>query len=298
MEQEKDISTEQGSFQLKIELAAMLKGGIIVDVANAEEARMVEDAGAVAVMALEKTAEKKAFVSRMPDAALIEAIQKAVSIPVMTMCRIGHFVEAQILETLFVDFIDESEVLTPADQENHIDKHNFRIPFVCGARSLGEALRRIGEGASMIRTYGQRGVGDIAEAVKNMRMIKREIKALTVMDQSELMAAAKRMGAPYQLVKIVSEKGNLPVPHFAAGGIATAADAALLMQLGAESLFISSTIFKSGDPIQQLKSIVGAVTHFNDSEMLAKVSLGITGSVKALEMPQKKKEELLAARGW
>lgn len=301
MEQKKDFKTEKGSFELKVGLAEMLKGGVIMDVTTPEQAKIAEDAGAVAVMALERIpADIRADggIARMSNPELIQKIQEAVSIPVMAKCRIGHFVEAQILETLFVDFIDESEVLTPADEENHIDKHNFRIPFVCGCRNLGEALRRIGEGAAMIRTKGEAGTGNVVEAVRHMRTVKREIRALTVMDQSELMAGAKRIGAPYQLVKKVAETGSLPVPNFAAGGIANPADAAMMMQLGAESVFVGSGIFKSEDPEKRAKAIVGAATYFDDPEMLAKVSLGLMDSMKGLDIQQLKKEELLASRGW
>ncbi len=229
---------------------------------------------------------------------MIHSIQEAVSIPVMAKCRIGHFAEAQILEALFVDFIDESEVLTPADEENHIDKNAFRIPFVCGCRDLGEALRRIGEGAAMIRTKGEAGTGNIVEAVRHMRTINREIRMLTILDPSELMAEAKRLGAPYHLLKQVAEKGKLPVPNFAAGGIATPADAALMMQLGAESIFVGSGIFKSEDPAQRARAIVGAATYYKDPEMLAKISMGLLSAMKGLEIQQIRREDLLAQRGW
>ena len=229
---------------------------------------------------------------------LVQEIQKTVSIPVMAKCRIGHFVEAQILESLFVDFIDESEVLTPADEENHIDKYDFRIPFVCGCRNLGEALRRIGEGATMIRSKGEPGTGNIVEAVRHMRSVNRDIKRLTVMDHTELMAEAKRMGAPFHIVEQVAERGELPVPLFAAGGIATPADAALMMQLGAQTVFVGSGIYKSDDPIARAKAIVGAVTYYNDPEMLVKVSMGLQAPMKGLEMRNIKTEDLLAPRGW
>ena len=241
---------EKGSFEVKVGLAEMLKGGVIMDVTNAEQARIAEDAGAVAVMALERIPSDiraQGGVARMSNPELIKEIQQAVSIPVMAKCRIGHFVEAQILEALFVDFIDESEVLTPADEDFHIDKNAFRIPFVCGCRNLGEALRRIGEGAAMIRTKGEAGTGNVVEAVRHMRALQRDIKRLTRLDPSELMTEAKNMGAPYDLVKLVAKTGKLPVPNFAAGGIATPADAALMMQLGAESVFVGSGIFKSED---------------------------------------------------
>lgn len=301
MEQEKDIKTEKGSFELKIGLAEMLKGGVIMDVTNVDQAKIAEDAGAIAVMALERIPSdirSDGGIARMSNPQMIQEIQNAVSIPVMAKCRIGHFVEAQILETLFVDFIDESEVLTPADEENHIDKHNFRIPFVCGCRDLGEALRRIGEGAAMIRTKGEAGTGNIVEAVRHMRTLNRQMRLLTVMDESELMAEAKRLGAPYELVKKVALSGKLPVPNFAAGGIATPADAALMMQLGAESVFVGSGIFKSEDPEKRAKAIVGATIYYNDPEMLAKVSLGLMGSMKGVDIQQLKKEELFSGRGW
>lgn len=301
MNNTKDTRKEKGSFELKVGLAEMLKGGVIMDVTTPEQARIAEDAGAVAVMALERIPadiRAQGGIARMSDPELIQKIQEAVSIPVMAKCRIGHFVEAQILETLFVDFIDESEVLTPADEENHIDKHLFKIPFVCGCRCLGEALRRIGEGAAMIRTKGEAGTGNIVEAVRHMRTINKEIRALSLMDHAELMAEAKKMGAPYHLVEWVAEKRKLPVPNFAAGGVATPADAALMMQLGAESVFVGSGIFKSEDPPKRAKAIVGAVVYYNDPEMLAKVSLGLLGSMKGIEIHQLKKEELLASRGW
>ncbi|KIC76353.1 Pyridoxal biosynthesis lyase PdxS [Neochlamydia sp. EPS4] len=292
---------ETGSFAVKVGLAEMLKGGVIMDVTTPEQAKIAEDAGAVAVMALERIPadiRAQGGVARMSGPELIHKIQEAVSIPVMAKCRIGHFVEAQILEALFVDFIDESEVLTPADEENHIDKHAFRIPFVCGCRHLGEALRRIGEGAAMIRTKGEAGTGNIVEAVRHLRTLNREMRVLTTMDNSELMAEAKRLGAPYHLVKQVAEKGKLPVPNFAAGGIANPADAALMMQLGAESVFVGSGIFKSEDPSQRAKAIVGAATYYNDPEMLAKISMGLLSAMKGLDIQQIRKEDLLAQRGW
>lgn len=301
MAKNRDISTEKGSFEVKVGLAEMLKGGVIMDVTTAEQAKIAEDSGAAAVMALERIPadiRAEGGVARMTNPEYIQKIQKAVSIPVMAKCRIGHFVEAQILESLFVDFIDESEVLTPADEENHIDKHNFRIPFVCGCRDLGEALRRIGEGAAMIRTKGEAGTGNIVEAVRHMRTLNRQIRGLTVMDGAELMAEAKRLGAPYELVKIVAEKGRLPVPNFAAGGIATPADAALMMQLGAESVFVGSGVFKSEDPEKRAKAIVAAVTHYRDPEMLAKISMGLLSGMKGLDMQQIRKDELLSSRGW
>lgn len=301
MEQEKDVKAEKNAFELKVGLAEMLKGGVIMDVTSVEQAKIAEDSGAIAVMALEKIPadiRAEGGIARMSNPQIIQDIQKAVSIPVMAKCRIGHFVEAQILETLFVDFIDESEVLTPADEENHINKHQFRIPFVCGCRDLGEALRRIAEGAAMIRTKGEAGTGNIVEAVRHMRTLKRQIAYLSVLDPSELMAEAKKLSAPYELVREVALLGKLPVPHFTAGGIATPADAALMMQLGAESVFVGSGIFKSEDPQKRAKAIVGAVTYYNDPEMLAKVSLGLMGPMKGLDIQQLKKEELLSSRGW
>lgn len=272
-----------------------------MDVTNVEQAKIAEDAGAVAVMALERIPSDiraEGGVARMSNPDLILKIQEAVSIPVMAKCRIGHFVEAQILEALFVDFIDESEVLTPADEENHIDKNAFRIPFVCGCCDLGEALRRIGEGAAMIRTKGEPGTGNVVEAVRHMRAVNRQIKFLTTLEPSELMAEAKRLAAPYHLVKQVAETGKLPVPNFAAGGIATPADAALMMQLGAETVFVGSGIFKSEDPAARARAIVAAATYYKDSEMLAKISMGLLGAMKGLEIEQIRREDLMAPRGW
>lgn len=298
-----DPSLKHGkdSFEVKVGLAEMLKGGVIMDVINPEQAKIAEDAGAVAVMALERIPadiRAQGGVSRMSNPELIQKIQEAVSIPVMAKCRIGHFVEAQILEALFVDFIDESEVLTPADEANHIDKKAFRIPFVCGCRDLGEALRRIAEGAAMIRTKGEAGTGNIVEAVRHMRTVMGEIRKLKSMDHPELMAEAKRLGAPYDLLLKVAKTGKLPVPNFAAGGIATPADAALMMQLGAESVFVGSGIFKSDDPIQRAKAIVAAVSFYQDPEMLAKISMGLLSAMPGIEMQTLKKEDLLAQRGW
>jgi pyridoxal 5'-phosphate synthase pdxS subunit len=292
---------EKGSWEVKVGLAEMLKGGVIMDVTTAEQAKIAEDAGAVAVMALERIPadiRAQGGVARMSNLELIQQIQEAVSIPVMAKCRIGHFAEAQILEALFVDFIDESEVLTPADDENHIDKHAFRIPFVCGCRNLGEALRRIAEGAAMIRTKGEAGTGNVVEAVRHMRTVMREIKRLQTADAAELMAEAKQMGAPYELVQKIAKTGKLPVPNFAAGGIATPADAALMMQLGAESVFVGSGIFKSEDPPHRAKAIVAAVTHFRDPEMLVKVSLGLMSGMKGMDMQQIKPDDLMSSRGW
>ena len=295
------LLTEKGSTEVKVGLAEMLKGGVIMDVVSPEHAKIAEDAGAVAVMALERIPADirlQGGVARMSNPELIQKIQEAVSIPVMAKCRIGHFAEAQILEALFVDFIDESEVLTPADDENHIDKNAFRIPFVCGCRDLGEALRRIGEGAAMIRTKGEAGTGNIVEAVRHMRAVNKEIRRVQTADPSELMALAKAMGAPFELVQKVAKLGKLPVPNFAAGGIATPADAALMMQLGAESVFVGSGIFKSEDPVQRAKAIVAAVTHYRDPEMLVKISMGLTTAMEGLDMQQIKRDELMAQRGW
>lgn len=291
----------KGSFEVKVGLAEMLKGGVIMDVTNPDQAKIAEDAGAVAVMALERIPSDiraQGGIARMSNPELIQKIQKAVSIPVMAKCRIGHFVEAQILEALFVDFIDESEVLTPADEEFHIDKNIFKIPFVCGCRDLGEALRRIGEGASMIRTKGEAGSGNIVEAVRHMRSVMRDIRRLASMPHDELMTEAKRLGAPYHLVEQVAKTGKLPVPNFAAGGIATPADAALMMQLGAESVFVGSGIFKSEDPAIRAKAIVAAVTYYNDPEVLSTVSMGLLSAMPGLDIQQIKKEDLLASRGW
>ncbi len=301
MNNEQDINTEKGSYEVKVGLAEMLKGGVIMDVTNPDQAKIAEDAGATAVMALERIPSDiraDGGVARMSCPELIQKIQEAVSIPVMAKCRIGHFVEAQILEALFVDFIDESEVLTPADDENHIYKHDFKIPFVCGCRNLGEALRRIGEGAALIRTKGEAGTGNVVEGVNHMRTMMREIRRLVNMDVSELMAEAKRMGAPFDLVQKVAKEGKLPVPNFAAGGIATPADAALMMQLGAQSVFVGSGVFKSQDPAKRAKAIVGAVTYYQDPAMLAKVSMDLLDAMPGIAMEQIKTEEHMAQRGW
>jgi pyridoxal 5'-phosphate synthase pdxS subunit len=294
-------SAEKGSNEVKVALAEMLKGGVIMDVTNPEQAKIAEEAGAVAVMALERIPSdirEQGGIARMSNPELIQKIQESVTIPVMAKCRIGHFVEAQILQALQVDFIDESEVLTPADEENHIDKHAFKVPFVCGCRDLGEALRRIGEGAAMIRTKGEAGTGNVVEAVRHMRTVNREIRRLTTMDPSELMAEAKRLGAPYHLVEQVAKTGVLPVPNFAAGGIATPADAALMMQLGAQTVFVGSGIFKSQDPAIRARAIVGAATYYQDPEMLAQISMGLLDAMKGIDIRQLKKEDLLAHRGW
>ncbi|WP_068467446.1 pyridoxal 5'-phosphate synthase lyase subunit PdxS [Candidatus Protochlamydia phocaeensis] len=301
MTKENSAHSEKGSFEVKVALAEMLKGGVIMDVTNPEQAKIAEEAGAVAVMALERIPSDiraQGGIARMSNPELIQKIQEAVTIPVMAKCRIGHFVEAQILEALQIDFIDESEVLTPADEENHIDKHVFKVPFVCGCRDLGEALRRIGEGAAMIRTKGEAGTGNIVEAVRHMRSVNREIRRLMAMDASELMAESKRLGAPFHLVQQVARTGVLPVPNFAAGGIATPADAALMMQLGAQSVFVGSGIFKAQDPAERARAIVAAVTYYQDPEMLAQISMGLLDAMKGLDIRQLKREELLAQRGW
>jgi len=290
-----------GSFEIKVGLAEMLKGGVIMDVTTPEQAKIAEEAGACAVMALERIPSdirRDGGIARMTSPTIIRAIQDAVTIPVMAKCRIGHFVEAQILEALEVDFLDESEVLTPADEENHIDKHRFEIPFVCGARDLGEALRRIGEGAAMIRTKGEAGTGNIVEAVRHMRAIQAGIRRLKNMDSGELMAEAKKLGAPYELVCKVAAEGKLPVPNFSAGGIATPADAALMMQLGAESVFVGSGIFKSEDPENRARAIVLAVTYYKDPALLADISAGLLDGMAGLDVRKLAKEELLASRGW
>jgi len=291
----------KNSFEVKVGLAEMLKGGVIMDVTTADQAKIAEDAGAVAVMALERIPadiRSEGGVARMSDPELIQKIQETVSIPVMAKCRIGHFVEAQILEAIFVDFIDESEVLTPADEEYHINKQKFRIPFVCGCRNLGEALRRIGEGAAMLRTKGEPGTGNIVEAVRHMRSMMKDIRRLATMDPAEWMTEAKNLGAPYHLVEQVALTGKLPVPNFAAGGIATPADAALMMQLGAESVFVGSGIFKSDDPVRRAKAIVEAVTYYNDPQMLARISMGLSKAMKGLDIHDLKKDELMSNRGW
>jgi len=291
----------KSSFEVKVGLAEMLKGGVIMDVMNPEQARIAEDAGAVAVMALERIPaliREEGGISRMSDPEMIKGIQKEVSIPVMAKVRIGHFAEAQILEALEVDFIDESEVLTPADEHNHIWKHDFKVPFVCGCRDLGEALRRIGEGAALIRTKGEAGSGNIVEAVRHMRKVTSEIKELTVMNQDQLMARAKDLGAPFSLIQQVSKLGKLPVPNFAAGGIATPADASLMMQLGAETVFVGSGIFMSEDPSSRAKAIVEAVTYFEEAEKLASISNGVKKAMAGLDIAKIPKEERLQERGW
>jgi pyridoxal 5'-phosphate synthase pdxS subunit len=293
------MSESSDQFRVKVGLAEMLKGGVIMDVTSAEQAKLAEDAGAAAVMALERVPADirvQGGVARMAPIAKIRDIQATVSIPVMAKCRIGHIAEARMLEALEVDFIDESEVLTPADEENHISKHGFGVPFVCGCRNLGEALRRIGEGAALMRTKGEAGSGDIVEAVRHLRAVQRGIRGLTVLDEHELMA---RQGAPgpYELVRWVAEHG-LPVPNFAAGGVATPADAALCMMLGAEAVFVGSGIFKSSDPERRARAIVQAVTHWQDPAKLVEVSQGLSEAMPGLEAGKLTPEEMLSRRGW
>ncbi len=290
-----------GTFALKKGLAQMLKGGVIMDVVTPEHAKIAEDAGACAVMALERVPadiRAQGGVARMSDPELIIRIKESVSIPVMAKCRIGHFVEAQILESLKIDYIDESEVLTPADEEHHILKHNFTVPFVCGCRNLGEALRRIGEGAAMIRTKGEAGTGDVVEAVRHARTVLGEIRHIQNMPEEELMAYAKNIGAPYELVKETRELGRLPVVNFAAGGIATPADAALMMQLGVDGVFVGSGIFKSGDPAKRAAAIVKATTHFRDAGILAEVSRNLGDPMVGRNISQMPEVEKIAGRGW
>lgn len=291
---------ERPAFEVKKGLAEMLKGGVIMDVTAPEQAKIAEDAGAVAVMALERVPADiriQGGVARMSDPAMIEAIMKAVTIPVMAKCRIGHFVEAQILEALGVDYIDESEVLTPADEEYHIDKHQFKVPFVCGCRNLGEALRRIGEGAAMMRTKGEAGTGDIVEAVRHMRRVQSEIRKLASMREDELMAAARDMQAPYELVAQVAREGRLPLVNFAAGGVATPADAALMMQLGADGVFVGSGIFKSDNPAARARAVVEATAHYNEPDILLKVSRGLGEAMRGIAAAALKEEERLQSRG-
>ncbi len=295
------MEKQVGTFAVKKGLAQMLKGGVIMDVVTAEHARIAEDAGAVAVMALERVpADIRAHggVARMSDPGLIEEIMETVSIPVMAKVRIGHFVEAQILESLGVDYVDESEVLTPADEEHHIYKHDFKIPFVCGCRNLGEALRRIGEGAAMIRTKGEAGTGDVVEAVRHARSVLGSIRQLQSMPDEELMAYAKNIGAPYEIVQETKELGRLPVVNFAAGGLATPADAALMMQLGVDGVFVGSGIFKSGDPAVRAAAIVKATTHFNDPAILADVSRNLGEPMVGRQVTDIPEAELIAQRGW
>jgi pyridoxal 5'-phosphate synthase pdxS subunit len=295
------MEQQVATFAVKKGLAQMLKGGVIMDVVTAEHAKIAENAGAAAVMALERVpADIRADggVARMSDPGLIEEIMDTVSIPVMAKVRIGHFVEAQILESLGVDYVDESEVLTPADEAHHINKHDFKIPFVCGCRNLGEALRRIGEGAAMIRTKGEAGTGDVVEAVRHARSVLGDIRRLQTMPDEELMAFAKELGAPYELVKETKELGRLPVVNFAAGGLATPADAALMMQLGVDGVFVGSGIFKSGDPARRAEAIVKATTHFNNPKILADVSRNLGEAMVGRQVTDIPKEDLLAQRGW
>ncbi len=295
------MEQKTGSFEVKKGLAQMLKGGVIMDVVNAEHAKIAEDAGACAVMALERVpADIRADggVARMSDPEMILKIMDTVSIPVMAKCRIGHFVEAQILEAIGVDYIDESEVLTPADEAHHIYKHDFKVPFVCGCRNLGEALRRIGEGAAMIRTKGEAGTGDVVEAVRHARTVLGEIRRLQNMPEEEVMAFSKEIGAPYEIVMETRRLGRMPVVNFAAGGIATPADAALMMQLGVDGVFVGSGIFKSGDPARRASAIVKATTHYRDAKILAEVSRNLGGAMVGRQISVLSEEERLATRGW
>ena len=296
-----DTMPETGTWRVKAGLAQMLKGGVIMDVATADQAKIAEDAGAVAVMALERVPSdirKAGGVARMADPTKIVEIIEAVSVPVMAKCRIGHFVEAQILEALGVDYIDESEVLTPADENNHVDKDAFKVPFVCGCRNLGEALRRIGEGAAMIRTKGEAGTGNIVEAVRHARAVLGELRRIQGMSSDELMATAKDLAAPFELVKEISETGKLPVVNFAAGGVASPADAALMMQLGVDGVFVGSGVFKSEYPQRMAEAIVKATTHFRDPQILADVSRGLGDAMAGLDVRSMPVEEQLATRGW
>ena len=292
---------DTGTWQVKVGLAQMLKGGVIMDVVTAEHAKIAEDAGACAVMALERVpADIRAAggVARMSDPTKIIEIMEAVTIPVMAKCRIGHFVEAQVLESLGVDYIDESEVLTPADETNHVWKHDFKVPFVCGCRDLGEALRRISEGAAMIRTKGEAGTGNIVEAVRHARSVMGEIRKIQNMSEDELAAEAKALGAPVELVQEVKRLGRLPVVNFAAGGVATPSDSALMMQLGVDGVFVGSGVFKAADPERVAKAVVKAVTHYNSPEIIAEVSKGLGDAMPGLDIRSLKEEELLAVRGW
>ena len=295
------MTAQTGTYTVKKGLAQMLKGGVIMDVVTPEHARIAEDAGAVAVMALERVPadiRAQGGVARMSDPGLIQRIMEAVSIPVMAKARIGHFVEAQILEAIGVDYVDESEVLTPADEEHHINKHTFKIPFVCGARNLGEALRRIGEGAAMIRTKGEAGTGDVVEAVRHARCVLGEIRRLVNLPEEELMAFAKEIGAPYEILLETRKLGRLQVVNFAAGGIATPADAALMMQLGMDGVFVGSGIFKSGDPAKRAAAIVKSVTHFNDPKILAEISRDLGEPMVGRQVTDIPENELIAKRGW
>ncbi len=305
------MAQQQEQFRLKVGLAEMLKGGVIMDVMSPDQARIAEEAGAAAVMALERIPSRirrEGGVARMSNPKMIKEIESAVSIPVMAKCRIGHIAEAQILEALGIDFIDESEVLTPADEEHHVWKHDFKVPFVCGCRDLGEALRRIGEGAAMIRTKGEAGTGNVVEAVRHMRAVQKGIKKLTLLRDDELMAEAKALGAPFEIVQQVARTGKLPVPNFAAGGVATPADAALMMQLGAEAVFVGSGIFEisqdkkpdqsRADQLRTAQAVVQAVTHFNRPDLLAQVSEGLPEPMRGVSMEAIPDEQQLAKRGW
>ncbi len=301
MEVEKEAKMEKGTWTVKSGLARMLKGGVIMDVVTPEHAKIAEEAGACAVMALERVPSDiraAGGVARMADLGIIKAIMETVTIPVMAKCRIGHFVEAQVLQSIGVDYIDESEVLTPADESHHVWKHDFNVPFVCGCRDLGEALRRVAEGAAMIRTKGEAGTGNIVEAVRHMRTVQDAIRRLTNMPEDELMAEAKALGAPLELVQQIHRTGKLPVVNFAAGGIATPSDAALMMQLGAEGVFVGSGIFKSKNPVAFARSIVKATTHYQSPEIIAEVSQGLGEAMPGLEIKAIPKEQLLAQRGW
>jgi pyridoxal 5'-phosphate synthase pdxS subunit len=298
---ETEMNIPEGTMRLKTGLAEMLKGGVIMDVVNADQARIAEKAGAVAVMALERVPSDiraQGGVARMANLRKVREIMETVTIPVMAKCRIGHFAEAQILQELGVDYIDESEVLTPADEKHHVDKHRFKIPFVCGARDLGEALRRIGEGAAMIRTKGEAGSGNIVEAVRHMRRVVEQMRRLTTLHDEEIMSEAKELGAPVELVRLVAREGKLPVPNFAAGGIATPADASLMMQLGAEAVFVGSGIFKSEDPARRAEAIVRATTYFNDPKVLVEVSGMLGEAMPGIDIKTLKEEDLLQKRGW
>jgi pyridoxal 5'-phosphate synthase pdxS subunit len=295
------MERETGTFEVKQGLAQMLKGGVIMDVVNAEQAKIAEDAGACAVMALERVPadiRAQGGVARMSDPSMIDEIIKSVTIPVMAKCRIGHFVEAQVLESIGVDYIDESEVLTPADEEHHVWKHDFKVPFVCGCRNLGEALRRIGEGAAMIRTKGEAGTGDVVEAVRHMRTVMKQIRQVQAMPDDELTAFAKDLGASVELLRQVKAQGRMPVVNFAAGGVATPADAALMMHLGADGVFVGSGIFKSGDPSARAKAVVKAVTHYQDPAVIAEVSRNLGEAMVGISVRDIRPEEQLATRGW
>lgn len=301
MRRKESCQSSKCSQELKVDLAEMLKGGVIVEVTTPDQAKIAEDSGAVAVLVVEKLpneAKVQGGIIRMPNPEHIQNIQEAVSIPIMAKCRIGHVIEAQILESLFVDYIDESETLTPADEQYPIDKNAFRSPFICGYSNLEEALTRILEGAAMVRTKGEMGTGNIAEAVRNLRTITSEIRKLTVMTRSELFLEAKRLHAPIDLIEKIAKSGSLPVPNFAAGGILNPADAALMVYLGAQSIFVGSEIFKAKDPLHQTKAIVGALSFYNDPEMLANISKGVLGTVKGIDLSDLKQEALLAQRGW